>query len=80
MLLKTDQVDNKTGKTIYEIAEVNKKGNIKRSGKFTLLQRSAHRLKSNIPNGVIGRFLKPMDQQIWEGDMRKMLLHNIGKS
>lgn len=66
MLIKTNQ-KNKEGKTIYFDTVTKKHG---------LIPRQSHQIKSNIPNGIVGRFLKPMYSQIWEGDMRKMLLHN----
>jgi hypothetical protein len=35
--------------------------------------------KGRIPNDIIDRFIKPMHQQRWEGDMKKTLLYNIPK-
>jgi len=30
--------------------------------------------QSFIPDGIIGRFIKPMYQQVWEGEARKNIL------
>ena len=72
MLLKTNQVDKKN-RDIY----LNKF-----TGKTQVLDRMRYSKKnrrSNMPSGIIGRFLISMHDQIHAGDMRKTLLEVSSK-